>query len=115
MTRPLYSVLLLALFAAGFSTHGLAQMDHSQHGSPAMAPASTATALEEGLVKKIDKAAGKVTLTHAAQSNGMPAMTMVYRVKNAALLDPIKVGQKVRFATDPADAGSTIVRLEPAK
>lgn len=115
MTRPLYSVLLLALLGAGFSTYSMAQMDHSQHGGPAMAQVSTATEMEEGLIKKIDKTAGKVTLAHAAQSNGMPAMTMVYRVKNAALLDAIKVGQKVRFATDPADAGSTIVRLEPAK
>jgi Cu/Ag efflux protein CusF len=79
---------------------------------PALA---SAPVLEDATVKKIDKAAGKVSLAHGALSNGMPAMTMVYRVKDAALLDKLQPGQKVRFAVDPAGDGMTVVRLETTK
>ena len=67
--------------------------------------------LTEGLVKKTDKTKGTVTLAHGAM-NGMPPMTMAYKVKDLALLDKLKVGQKIRFATDPADGGMTVMRIE---
>jgi Cu/Ag efflux protein CusF len=107
---------ILALACAGFSATSMAQMDHSGHGAMAAKPVSTAanSAMEEAVVKKIDKAAGKVALAHAAQKDGMPAMTMVYRVKDASWLDKLQIGQKVRFATDPADSMS-VVRLELLK
>ncbi len=112
MTRTTYSVLILALAAAGFSTQVSAQMDHSTHTMPIAAkPAAASSAMEEGVVKKIDKAGGKVSIAHAAQPS-MPAMTMVYRVKDAALLDKLQAGQKIRFSTDPADGGMTLLRFE---
>lgn len=116
MTLRTHSVFIVALAAAGFSSLGLAQMDHSSHGSPAAKPMPTAaaTAMEEAIVKKIDKVAGKVALAHGAQKDGMPAMTMIYRVKDATALDKMQVGQKIRFATDPAD-GMTVVRFELVK
>lgn len=106
MALRTHSLLILALAGAGFSAPGIAQMDHSMHGGPAAKPmpVGTAVAMEEAIVKKIDKAAGKIALAHGAQKDGMPAMTMVYRVKDAAWLDKLKVGQKISFATDPADA-----------
>jgi Cu/Ag efflux protein CusF len=70
--------------------------------------------MEDGVVKKIDKAGGRLTIAHAAQAS-MPAMTMVYRVKDTALLDKLQPGQKIRFATDSADGGMTILRFELAK
>ena len=47
-----------------------------------------------GEVKKIDEGAGKITLKHGpAKSLGMEEpMTMVYRVKDAAMLKQVKVG-----------------------
>ncbi|HZR89094.1 MAG TPA: copper-binding protein, partial [Bradyrhizobium sp.] len=52
-----------------------------------------------GEVKKIDEGAGKITLKHgAAKSLGMDEpMTMVYRVKDPAMLKQVKVGDKVSF------------------
>jgi Cu/Ag efflux protein CusF len=79
---------------------------------PAMA--MTQTAMEQGVLKKVNKATGKVSIAHEAQHGGMPAMTMVYNVKNLATLDKVQTGQKVRFATDPAD-GASLVHLEPMK
>ncbi len=117
MTLRIHSHLIIALASIGFSAASMAQMDHSNHAAMAAKPASVAanSALEEAVVKKIDKPAGKVALAHGAQSNGMPAMTMVYHVKDAAWLDKLQVGQKIRFATDPADGGMTVTRFELVK
>jgi Cu/Ag efflux protein CusF len=70
--------------------------------------------MNEGMVKKVDKSKGAVTLAHGPM-NGMPAMTMVYKVKDAAWLDQLQAGQKIRFATDPADGGMTVSKFELAK
>ena len=106
----------IALAAAAFSAPVLAQTKHNMPGMTVAMPASTAaeTAMGEGLVKKIDKTKGTVTLAHGALPNGMPPMTMAYKVKDAAWLDKMTVGQKIRFATDSAD-GMTVSRFEPAK
>ena len=73
-----------------------------------------ATPLSDGLVKKIDQANKKVTLSHGPLPNGMPAMTMIFRVKDAAWLDQMKEGQKIRFATEEIQGELTVVRFEPA-
>lgn len=49
-----------------------------------------------GVVQKIDRANGKVTLAHeAVQSLNWPAMTMAFAVKPKGLLDKLSVGKKV--------------------
>jgi len=99
----------------------MAQMDHSQHGAGAgqpaakSAPRASAQMLGEAVVKKINKTNATVTLTHGTLPNGMPPMTMAYMVKDAAWLDQLKVGQKIRFATDPADGDMTVTRYELVK
>jgi Cu/Ag efflux protein CusF len=113
-----------ALFAITFAltTSAMAQADHSMHGMPAAQPATAKAsayaadaALGHGLVKKVDKAKGTVTLSHGSLPNGMPPMTMAYKVKDVAWLDQLKAGQKIRFATDPADGGMTVLRYELIK
>lgn len=107
---------LIVLVTAGFSTHAIAQMGHTSQGSPAamQLAAADVAPLTDGLVKKIDKTKGTVTLAHGALPNGMPPMTMAYRVGDVAWLDKMKPGQKIRFAVDPAD-GMTVLRFEPVK
>jgi Cu/Ag efflux protein CusF len=70
-----------------------------------------------GEVKKIDEAAGKITLKHgAAKSLGMDEpMTMVYRVKDPAMLKQVKVGDKVSFEAEEAASGYTVTKMERAK
>jgi len=79
-------------------------------------PALSAEVIK-GEVQKIDDAAGKITLKHgAAKSLGMDApMTMVYRVKDPALLKQVKVGDKVTFEAEEAASGYTVTRMEKAK
>jgi len=114
--KTLFQTALIT-FAVGLAAPAMAQADHSMHGMPAAKPAAPAAdaAMGDGLVKKVDKTKGTVTLQHGALPNGMPPMTMAYKVKDAAWLDQLKAGQKIRFATDPADGGMTVMRYELAK
>ncbi|MCA1452547.1 copper-binding protein [Bradyrhizobium sp. BRP22] len=70
-----------------------------------------------GEVKKIDEGAGKITLKHGpAKSLGMDEpMTMVYRVKDPAMLKQVKVGEKVQFEAEEAASGYTVTKLQKAK
>lgn len=67
-----------------------------------------------GEIKKIDEASGKITLKHGpAKSLGMEEpMTMVYRVKDPGMLKQIKVGDKVEFEAENADAGYTVTKIQ---
>jgi len=84
-----------------------------------LAIATTAVAGETitGEVKKIDEGAGKITLKHgAAKSMGMDeGMTMVYRVKDPAMLKQVKVGDKVTFEAEEAASGYTVTKLQKSK
>jgi Cu/Ag efflux protein CusF len=79
--------------------------------------AAAQSASISGEVRKIDAAAGRITLKHGpARSLGMEEpMTMVYRVKDPALLKQVKVGDKVTFEAEEAASGYTVTRMEKAK
>lgn len=105
----------LVALAATFSTSALAADDHAGHASMHGAMPA-ATSLADGVVKKVDKAGGKLTLAHGPLANlGMPAMTMVFRVKETAWLDQVKDGDKVRFLADNVNGSLTVVKLDKAK
>ena len=61
----------------------------------------------QGEVRKIDEAAGKVTLKHGPiKSLGMDVgMTMTFRVKDPAMLKEVQVGDKVEFEAEQARVG----------
>jgi Cu(I)/Ag(I) efflux system protein CusF len=90
----IHSTLWLAL---GLVAPALAQQKPDEHSSHHVAAAASAD-MADGEVRKIDKDASKVTLKHGEiKSLDMPAMTMVFVVKDKAMLDSIKAGDKVRF------------------
>ena len=68
----------------------------------------------QGEVRKIDEAAGKITLKHGPIRNlGMDqGMTMVFRVTDPAMLKRIKVGDKVEFEAEQAASGYTVTKLQ---
>ncbi|AKJ29429.1 copper-binding protein [Caldimonas brevitalea] len=82
----------------------------------APAPSATSAAyLAEGEVRKIDPANAKITVKHGEIKNlRMPAMTMVFRVRDPALLNQVKVGDKIRFAAEKSGPAIVITRIEPA-
>lgn len=93
----------------------IASMSYAQ--SPAITPpAEHTTGLIDGEVRKVDKEARKITLRHdEIKKLDMPAMTMVFRVKDAALLDKVKIGDKVKFRAEGAAGAFTVTEIEAAK
>lgn len=67
-------------------------------------------------VRKVDKDASKITLRHSEMKKlDMPAMTMVFRVKDPALLDKVKAGDKVKFKAENTGGTFTVTEIEAAK
>lgn len=84
------------------------------HTTATVAEATANETMSEGEVRKIDKDAGKLTLKHGELKNlQMPAMTMVFRVKDPAMLDAVKVGDKVSFVAEKVGGQFTVVKIEP--
>ncbi|MGE4050931.1 MAG: copper-binding protein [Piscinibacter sp.] len=78
------------------------------------AGAARANDMTDAEVRKVDKDAGKLTLKHGEIRNlDMPPMTMVFTVKDKAMLDPIKPGDKVKFKA--AKEGGTYIVTEIQK
>ena len=100
----------IALAAALLAAPAYAQQ--SQGGHDAHHPA----ALSDGEVRKVDKDAKKITIKHGPLANlDMPPMTMVFQVKDPAMLDQVKAGDKVKFQAEKVGSAYTVTKIEPAK
>ena len=84
--------------------------------SPAKAGDSAAAGQSDGEIKKVDKEAGKITVKHGQLVKlDMPPMTMVFRVKDMAMLDQVKAGDKVKFSAEKFNGALTITSMQAAK
>ena len=107
MTKILSAVLLAAALGTPFA---YAQQTQGTHG------AHHAAALSDGEVRKVDKDAKKITIKHGPLANlDMPPMTMVFQVKDPAMLDKVKAGDKVKFQAEKVGGAFTVTQIEPAK
>ena len=111
---------LITASLIAFSTLGAvsaqAASDHAGHAMASPSAASAEMQMIDAQVKKVDKAAGKVTLSHGPLTNlNMLAMTMVLKVSNVAWLDQMKTGDKIRFMAENVNGAITVVHFEPAK
>ncbi|EUB96784.1 Copper binding periplasmic protein CusF [Rhizobium sp. CF080] len=67
----------------------------------------------KGTVKKLDTKTKKVTLIHEELKGlEMPAMTMVFEVKDDALLAKLKEGTKVQFVAERVNGKLTVTQLK---
>ncbi|MEK6242971.1 MAG: copper-binding protein [Pseudomonadota bacterium] len=75
-----------------------------------------ATEMIDGEVRKVDKDAKKLTIKHGPMpSLDMPAMTMVFQVKESAMLEQVKAGDKVKFEAQKLGGAFTVTKIEMAK
>ena len=73
------------------------------------------SALTEGEVRKVDLAARKITIKHGPIENlEMPGMTMAFPVKDPAMLERVKAGDKVRFEAQKIGGAVTVTTIEKA-
>jgi Cu(I)/Ag(I) efflux system periplasmic protein CusF len=67
-------------------------------------------------VRKVDLENSKISLKHADIPNlDMPGMSMVFQVKNVAMLENVKAGDKVMFTADKVDGAFMVMSIEKAK
>ncbi|MEO7244083.1 MAG: copper-binding protein, partial [Rubrivivax sp.] len=68
--------------------------------------------MSDAVVRKIDKEQGKLTLKHGPIKNlDMPGMTMVFSVRDKAMLDTVKPGDTVKFRAENANGKLTVVEM----
>ncbi|MDZ7920907.1 copper-binding protein [Rhodoferax sp.] len=72
-----------------------------------------ASEMSSGEIRKVDKAASKITIKHGEIKNlDMPPMTMVFQARDPALLEKAKAGDKVRFSAELKDGAYIVTAVE---
>ena len=108
------STLLLSTASVFAASHAGAPMAKDVPKKEAVTPASADMA--DGEVRKVDRENKKITLKHGVIKNlDMPGMTMVFGVKDASVLDSLKVGDKVKFKAEQSGTSITVTDIQPVK
>ena len=115
MKSPHTLVLLAVLLAGAAHAQTTAHM-HTPTSEPGKEVAQPATELSEGEVRKVDKDAKKISIKHGELKNlDMPPMSMVFQVKDPALLDKVKAGDKIRFRAEKAGPSFVVTDIQLAR
>ncbi|WGS52089.1 copper-binding protein [Paraburkholderia sp. D15] len=113
------TIVLSAIFAAAAAASTVAFADdmpgmkmtgNTMSHADASAPATNG--LTDAVVKRVDPSSGMIMLKHGALTNvGMPAMTMAFKAKDAAMLKDVKEGDNVKVRIEDVNDTLTIVKL----
>lgn len=99
-------------YAASHAGAPIGGTTNTQKSSIAAVPAD----MTEGEIRKVDLDNKKITIKHGAIKNlDMPGMTMVFQVKDPAMLDKVKAGDKVRFSAEKAGGAIVVTDIQAAK
>ena len=108
--KTLISALCLTLLTP------LGALADDVHHKPAVVAVAGVADMTDAEVRKIDLEAGKITLKHAdIKSLDMPAMTMVFVVKDKAMIDKLKTGDKVKFKAINDGGKLTVTEIQPVR
>ncbi|MBX3662437.1 MAG: copper-binding protein [Burkholderiales bacterium] len=109
-------ILASTIFSLTALPLGAQTTDHSAHHPEPAKVAQAASPMADGEVRKVDMETKKITIRHGTIENlGMPPMTMVFQVKDPALLDQVKAGDKIRFNAEKSGGAFTVTRIESAQ
>jgi Cu(I)/Ag(I) efflux system protein CusF len=90
--------------------------EHGAHGAKPATTTASATEMVDGEVRKVDMDAKKITVKHGEiKSLEMPGMTMVFQVKDPAMLDMVKTGDKVMFKAEKANGAMVVTEIQAVK
>ena len=105
---------LIGASTISFAT--LAQTTKAPTGEMKMDKPAAAGDMTEGEIRKVDKDTKKITIKHGEIKNlDMPGMTMLFQVRDPAMLDMVKAGDKVRFKAEKAATGIVVTEIQIAK
>ena len=106
MKRLLSLISIVSATAFSGGVFAQATPDAAQMGDVKVMVSNDMT---QGEVRKIDKDAKKITIKHHEIKNlEMPPMTMVFQVRDPALLEKVQTGDKVQFKV-MKDSGALVV------
>jgi len=73
--------------------------------------------LVDGEITRVDQSTNKITLRHGPiKKLGMDqGMTMIFSAKDAAMLNGVKAGDKVKFDAERVNGQFTVTRIEKTK
>ena len=92
-----------------------AMPDTSEKAAVGASDAAATAEFSEGEIRKVDKDNRKLTIRHGPLKNlDMPGMTMVFGVKDIAMLDKVETGAKVRFKAEKIDGKIVVTKIEAA-
>jgi Cu(I)/Ag(I) efflux system periplasmic protein CusF len=125
--KTLNTLIIIASLLTGASISYAASHAAASASPAAVAPATTTETKKEmpaastlpmasAEIRKIDLENKKITLKHGEIKNlDMTGMTMVFVVKDAAMLDKLAAGDKVMFTADKVGSTFTVMSIEKAK
>ena len=111
-------LILTAMLAGASSVYATSHAGAPMAIEDAQKETATATAanMAEGEIRKVDVGSSKITIKHGEIKNlDMPGMTMVFKVKDPALLEKAKVGEKIRFKAEKDGGALVVTDIQPAK
>ena len=113
MTKFFKSTVFMCVLSCGLCWGVTGTAQTAPQTAPQITPtSSSATVFTEAEVKKVDLSTGKVTLRHGEiKSLDMPPMTMVFTVKDKALLQGVAAGDQVRFVVVSENGKLVITEL----
>jgi Cu(I)/Ag(I) efflux system protein CusF len=110
MKAKVFLLLLGALLA------GPLQADDKHHKGSTASAATQDAGMNDGEVRKVDKDARKLTIKHGPLAKlDMPPMTMVFQVKDTAMLDQVKAGDRIKFDAEKVGGAYIVTRIEAAR
>ncbi len=121
MNKTIITLLTAGAFISAAASFNAAALGGHTGGNAGHHPVKAASAdtkpeMVNAEVKKIDVDAKKITLKHAEiKSLDMPGMTMVFQVKDAKMLETVKVGDMVKFSVEQTKSGYLVTSIEGAK
>jgi Cu/Ag efflux protein CusF len=108
--KPLYTLLVACTVGAASPATLPPALANSHTPAPGAAAAAD---FASGEVRRIDREQKKITLRHGEiRSLDMPPMSMVFNVRDAALLDTVAVGDRVRFKAEKVDGLFFVTAIE---
>ncbi|TNI90648.1 copper-binding protein [Aeromonas allosaccharophila] len=119
MNYKTLTLTLLMSLATHTSLQAAEMMNHQGHDMSQMGQMEGMSEMGDmmmtkGVITRIDASNGKLGIKHEAIDNlKMPAMTMVFRVAEPALLKDLKVGDAVRFHAENPGGKLTITQIQP--
>jgi len=106
-------IFVFSIVTSLFTSAVMADDNHKVSSQANVKTSGDAVAMTVGEIKRIDKESARITIKHNELKNlDMPAMTMVFQVKNLSILDQVEVGDQVSFVADSVDGKLVITRLE---